>query len=74
MYVAIDHEFPAIDLIWKMGQDVWCVRTHVCDFNNSHKQLDGMLRLTKWMEKNFFLLYLSPHQLFFKWQAEMEYK
>jgi len=74
MYVPIDHEFPAIDLIWKMGQDVWCVRTHVYDFNNSRKQLDGMLRLTKWTEKNFFLLYLSPHQSFFKRRAGTEYK
>jgi len=56
--------FPAIDLIWKMGQTIWFVQVHVADHTNVKADLEKLLEDIEWKKiaKKAFLLYLSPAQ------------
>jgi len=58
--------FPAIDLIWKMGQTIWFVQVHVAadHTTNVRADLEKLLNDSEWTKfaKHAFLLYLSPAQ------------
>jgi len=63
MYVPMNLNFPAIDLIWKMGQNIWFVQVHVADHTDVKGDLEKLLKDVEWKNgKNMFLLYLSPAQ------------
>jgi len=64
IYVPMNTNFPAIDLIWKMGQTIWFVQVHVADHTNVKADLEKLLEDIEWKKfaKKAFLLYLSPAQ------------
>jgi len=63
MYVPMNLNFPAIDLIWKMGENIWFVQVHVADHRDVKRDLEKLLNDVEWKKgKNMFLLYLSPAQ------------
>jgi len=63
MYVPLNTNFPAIDMIWKMGKNIWFVHAHVAKHDDDVKfALEDLLEDFDWPKvvENIFLLYLSP--------------
>jgi hypothetical protein len=60
MYVPMNSNFPAIDLIWKMpGNKIWCVQVHVSHHPSALVTLEKMCQEAGW-KSDVVLLYLSP--------------
>jgi len=43
MYVPMNTNFPNIDMIWKMGQNIWFVQAHVAEHEDVKVDLEKML-------------------------------
>jgi hypothetical protein len=63
MYVPLNSNFPAIDLIWKMGEIVYGVQVnatggHDCVLNNFRT----MCKAAEWTFDKIYLVYLCPEK------------
>jgi len=59
IYVPMNTNFPATDLIWKMGQTIWFVQVHVANHTNVKADLKQLLEDIEWTKlrkKPFALL------------------
>jgi len=66
LYVSVNSNFPAVDLIWKMQGNVWFVKVHVTTHQDVSPSLKEVIESAreegKMVQGNLFLLYLSPRQ------------
>jgi len=65
LYVPVNPNFPAVDLIWKMQGNIWFVQVHVSRHDDVSQNLQEMIQRALGLHKimvpaNLFLLYLSP--------------
>jgi len=76
IYVPVNPNFPAVDLIWKMQENIWFVQVHVSKHNETSARLTTLIKNARdageMIQGNLFLLYLSPRQDISALVARME--
>ena len=62
LFIPINLNFPAIDIIWKSGRDVWGIQVHVVGHKDVLAKFREMCKAKGWDKAfdNIHLLYLSP--------------
>lgn len=62
LHIPINFNFPAIDMIWTVGRDVWVVQIHAKDHDDCLPGFTEMCKTSEWLTgfDNIHLLYLSP--------------
>lgn len=62
LFIPQNSNFPAIDLIWKAGMNVWCVQVHVADHDDCLVSFKEICESRTWLTAfdNIYLVYLSP--------------
>jgi hypothetical protein len=62
LFIPQNSNFPAIDLLWKAGMNVWGVQVHVADHDDCLVSFKEMCESRTWLTAfdNIYLVYLSP--------------
>ena len=61
VYIPLNHNFPAIDLVWKHGNLFIGVQVHVCEHDDVLMSFISLCRVAKLFGKfDIHLIYLSP--------------